>query len=245
MNSINKEPKYKQKWTREIINKVIKHRQSDFPSVSFFSLVISIVFYLVSLLLSLFFLFFFPRFFVPLLIYSLCTQYDHVQTILDFFFVVFTVLFWNCLPLVFCSTLFPICVLHVDNLMCLTCFNHLANVCVYVVRVLSWSLWGHCLVPGVSACNPCLFVYSGVFLLWFSPAFPSWMYCSFVLGFCFGPVLCLKYLLLFWTSFYDCLDIACGFYLRILNLLCLMYLGLVPNPCFSLCALSTRDTLRF
>lgn len=54
MNSINKASKYKRKLTREIINKQIKHKPSDFPSVSFFCLLISIVFYLLS--------YFFPSF---------------------------------------------------------------------------------------------------------------------------------------------------------------------------------------
>ncbi len=59
MNSINKASKYKKKLTTEIINKQIKHKPFDFPSVSFFCLLISIVFYLFSYHLSLFFLLFF------------------------------------------------------------------------------------------------------------------------------------------------------------------------------------------
>lgn len=56
MNSINQGSKYKRKLTREIINKQIKHEASDFPTVSFICLPISIIFLFVSFhLFSLFF----------------------------------------------------------------------------------------------------------------------------------------------------------------------------------------------
>lgn len=58
MNSINKASKYKRILTREIINKPIKHKPSDFPSVSFFCLHISIVFCFLSFFSLSFFIFF-------------------------------------------------------------------------------------------------------------------------------------------------------------------------------------------
>lgn len=55
MNSINQGSKYKRKLTREIINKQIKHKPCDFPTVSFICLPISIIFYLLLNVLSPFF----------------------------------------------------------------------------------------------------------------------------------------------------------------------------------------------